>query len=92
MTPGGLTYRCAGPARMRRGFTFVEILATIALMAIVLPSAMAGISVALAAGSYAKQQSQASTLAHGKMMELVAPTSGRMSRKSHRGRRPRPRW
>jgi prepilin-type N-terminal cleavage/methylation domain-containing protein len=55
-----------------RGFTFVEILATIALIAIVFPSVMSGISLCLFAGDAAKQQAQASSLAHGKLMELVA--------------------
>jgi prepilin-type N-terminal cleavage/methylation domain-containing protein len=58
-------------SHVRRAFTFIEILATIALLAIVLPSVMAGISISLTAGGLARQQAQASSLANGKMMELA---------------------
>ena len=54
------------------GFTFVEILATIAFMAFVLPSVMAGISLSLSAGGAARQESQVAALGHAKLMELVA--------------------
>jgi len=55
----------------RRGFTFVEILATLTLLAIVLPVVMTGISLSLSVASLAKQQAQASSLAHAKLMELA---------------------
>ncbi|MFB3894065.1 MAG: prepilin-type N-terminal cleavage/methylation domain-containing protein [Phycisphaerae bacterium] len=58
--------------RSARGFTFVEALATIALIAIVMPSVMSGITACLTAGESARQQAQAASLAHGKLMELVA--------------------
>ncbi len=72
MSPASRTSR-----RFRRplrlgGFTFIEILATMSLIAIVIPPVMEGISVSLAAGSYAKQQAQASMLAQSKMSELLA--------------------
>ena len=54
------------------GLTFVEILATIAFMALVLPSVMGGISLSLSAGGAARQESQAAALGHAKLMELVA--------------------
>jgi type II secretion system protein I len=54
------------------GFTFIEILATIAVLAIVLPAVMGGISLSLAAASSARQKAEAATLAHSKLMELVS--------------------
>lgn len=56
----------------RRAFTFIEILATLTLLAIVLPPVMQGISLCLATAEFAKQQAQASSLCHGKLMELTA--------------------
>jgi len=55
-----------------RAFTFIEILATMALLAIVLPAVMTGISLCLSTAGLAKQQAQASSLGHSKLMELVA--------------------
>ena len=59
-------------ARATRGFTLIEILATLTLLAVVLPTAMSGISLSLATSGFAKQQAQASSLAYGKMNELAA--------------------
>jgi len=56
----------------RKGFTFIEILATMAMLGIVLPAVMNGISLSLSAAALARQQSQAAALAHSKLMELVA--------------------
>lgn len=58
--------------RRRRAFTFVEILATMALLAIVLPAVMGGISLCLSTASLARRQAEASALCQGKLMELVA--------------------
>lgn len=58
--------------KSRRGFTFIEILATMTLIAIVLPSIMNGISLCLSTAGTARQQSEASALAHDKMLELLA--------------------
>jgi len=55
-----------------RGFTLVEILATLTLAAIVLPAVMHGISQSLATASQARQQAEAASLAHGKLSEIVA--------------------
>ena len=55
-----------------RAFTLVEVLATIALAAIVLPAVMQGINLCLTTASQARDQSQAAALAHSKMSELVA--------------------
>lgn len=60
------------PQPRRRGFTLIEVLATIVLVAIVLPVAMNGISVALSAASVAKFDLEAATLAENKLNEIVA--------------------
>lgn len=67
----------------RRGFTFVEILATLALLALVLPAIMTGISLSLSAGSQAKNESQAAALGHVKLMELAV--SGQTEHASQAG-------
>jgi prepilin-type N-terminal cleavage/methylation domain-containing protein len=68
--------------RRRRGFTLVEVLATMVLLAIILPVAMKGISLAMAAGATARRTADAATLAEAKLNELVADgtwTSGQLS-------------
>ncbi len=63
----------ARPRRGRaRGFTFVEILATLALLAIVLPAVMTGISLSLSAADLARRQAQASSLGQAKLTELLS--------------------
>src|SRR5687768_1952130 len=56
----------------RGGFTLPEVLATLLLVAIVLPSVMQGISLATAAAGTARQRSEATALAESKLNELVA--------------------
>ena len=63
-----------GTRRFRPGFTFVEILATMAFLGIVLPAVMAGVTMSLSAANSAKRQALASSLAHGKLMELASQT------------------
>ncbi|HUT56437.1 MAG TPA: type II secretion system protein [Phycisphaerae bacterium] len=60
----------AGPAR--RAFTLVEVLATLVLVAIILPVAMSGISLALETAGVSRRQTEATALAHAKMEEIVA--------------------
>lgn len=69
--------RSAGPARRggRRGFTLMEVLATMLLMAIVLPVAMHGVSVCLQVAGVAKRSAEAATLAEGKLAELAATST-----------------
>jgi prepilin-type N-terminal cleavage/methylation domain-containing protein len=64
----------AEPARTagRRAFTLVEILATLALVAIILPVAMSGISLALGVADLSRRQTEAASLAETKMAEIVA--------------------
>ena len=64
-----------GPTRrelMRSGFTFIEILATLAIVAIVLPSVMHGLSLCLATADQARHEAQAASLAKDKLSELVS--------------------
>lgn len=56
----------------RHGFTLVEVLATLMLIAIVLPAVMRGIALATAAGSTARRRTEASSLAEAKMNEIIA--------------------
>ncbi|HEY1683363.1 MAG TPA: prepilin-type N-terminal cleavage/methylation domain-containing protein [Tepidisphaeraceae bacterium] len=59
----------------RSAFTLIEVLTTMLVMAIILPVAMSGISVALQAGEMAKRTSIAATLADGKLNELASNTA-----------------
>ena len=59
----------------RRGFTLVEVLASMALVAIILPVAMKGVSLALQAAALARQRSVAASLAQTELDELVATSA-----------------
>jgi len=50
----------------------VEVLATLALVAIILPVAMSGISLALATAGESRWQAEATALAQTKMAEILA--------------------
>lgn len=54
------------------GFTIVEILATMAMIAIILPVVMGGISLAFKVADESRWQVEASTLAQTKMAEILA--------------------
>jgi len=56
----------------RRGFTLLEVLATIVLMGIILYPVMHGISLATAAAGEAKHKVEACALAQTKLAELMA--------------------
>lgn len=56
----------------RRGLTLIEVLATIVMMAIVLPATMQGISMCVSASRDARQRSEAAALAEAKLGELLA--------------------
>jgi prepilin-type N-terminal cleavage/methylation domain-containing protein len=60
--------------RHRRGFTLIEVLTTMVVMAIILPVAMHGISVSLQAAEIAKRTAVATTLADGKLNDLASAT------------------
>lgn len=59
------------PRRFRSGFTFIEVLATLLLLGIVLPAVMSGISLCLTTASVARHQSEAAGLCHSKLTELA---------------------
>jgi general secretion pathway protein I len=61
------------------GFTLVEVLATLVLLGIVVPVAMRGVSVALAAAQTAKRTAEATSLAQSKLNELIADGSWQTS-------------
>lgn len=58
--------------RRTGGFTLIEVLAALMLMAVVLPVAMQGVSIATAAASSARHRNEAAALAQSKMDELLA--------------------
>jgi len=74
-TPNGVPGRRCGTRGARPAFTLVEVLATLVLIGIILPVAMRGVSVALAAASQAKHRAEAATLADSKLNQLVAEGS-----------------
>jgi len=57
------------------GFTLVEMLASLAMVAIVLPVAMEAIGLALSAAGFARQQREAAAFAQMKLAELVSTGS-----------------
>lgn len=57
--------------RRRVAFTLIEVLVAVALLAIVLPVVMGGISLALNVASSARRASLAATLARAKLDELA---------------------
>ena len=59
-------------AKHPRGFTLIEVLATLVLLGIVMPVAMRGVSLALAASSTARRTAEAASLAEMKLNELIA--------------------
>ena len=56
----------------RRGLTLVEVLATIVMLAIVLPAAMHGVTLCTATAQAARQRGEATALAEAKLSELIA--------------------
>src|SRR5258706_2116467 len=61
-----------GNRNARRGFTLLEVLATLVLIGIILPSVMHGISLATIAAGEAKHKVEAASLAQSKLSELIA--------------------
>ena len=58
--------------RHRGGFTLIEVLATMLLLAIVLPAVMQGVSIALGAASDARQRTEAAQVAQMQLASLLA--------------------
>jgi prepilin-type N-terminal cleavage/methylation domain-containing protein len=63
----GGTYR----ARRLRGFTLIEVLASVAILAIVIPFAMRAASTASMLASLSRHRAEAATLAEAKLADLV---------------------
>lgn len=55
----------------RRGFTLVEVLATLVLLGLVLPAVMRGVSLSMNAASHARRTLEAAQLAQGKIAEML---------------------
>ena len=72
MTASALTRSRSRAGRRSRGFTLIEVLATIVLMGIVLPVAMHGVSLCMRAAQASRQRTEAAGLAEAKLNELVA--------------------
>jgi general secretion pathway protein I len=60
-------HRCAP-----RGFTLIEVLAALMLIAIVLPASMKGIALSSSAATTARRRTEAAGLAEGKLQEIIA--------------------
>jgi general secretion pathway protein I len=58
--------------RRRRGFTLIEVLAALVLLALVLPAAMRGVSLASSAASLAQKKTKAAALGSSKLQEILA--------------------
>lgn len=58
--------------RSKGAFTLIEVLATLTLVAIVLPVVIDGVLLSLATAGQARQQTEAASLAQSKLAELVA--------------------
>ncbi|HVT90926.1 MAG TPA: type II secretion system protein [Tepidisphaeraceae bacterium] len=72
MSIAGRKPRTLSRRTSRSAFTLIEVLVTMGLMGIVLPVAMRGISISIAAASYARHAAEASTLGQSKLNEIVA--------------------
>ena len=67
-----MTRRPHNPRSVRRAFTLIEVIASMLLIALVLPVVMKGISLATRAAAGAKQRTEAIGLAQSKLHELLA--------------------
>ena len=56
----------------RRAFTLIEVLATLLLIAIVMPAVMQGVSIALATAGSARQRTEAAAVAQAQLATLLA--------------------
>lgn len=65
-----------------KGFTFIELLATVVLIAVIMPVAMGGISLCTSLAGQSREQIEAATLAKAKLTELVVGKSWETGDKS----------
>ncbi len=59
------------PVRRRRGFTFIELLATLLFITILMPTAMRGVSLCTQVAGEARRQIEAASLARTQLTELL---------------------
>ena len=59
-------------SRRRRGFTFAELLATVVLIAIIMPVAMRTVALCTRLGGLSRKETEAASLARAKLTELIA--------------------
>jgi prepilin-type N-terminal cleavage/methylation domain-containing protein len=64
-------YRVTESCRRSKGFTFIELLATVVLIAVIMPVAMQGISLCTRLAGQSRRQIEGATLAKAKLTELV---------------------
>lgn len=64
----------------RAGFTLAEVLVSLALVGVLLPTAMAGITLAMGLGDSARHRTEAATLARSKLDELLVTGDWQSSR------------
>jgi prepilin-type N-terminal cleavage/methylation domain-containing protein len=68
----------------RRGFTFIELLATIVLIAVIMPVAMRSIGLCTRLAGQSRRQMEAASLAKAKLTELIV--TGQWEDGNQRGR------
>ena len=68
--------------RLRNAFTLAEVLAALAFMAIVIPVAMQGLSIASRAGAVAERKREAVRVAERLLNETLVTTNGNQSAQS----------
>ncbi|HEC03127.1 MAG TPA: type II secretion system protein [Phycisphaerales bacterium] len=78
------TYRDRMVERARRssGFTFIELLATVVLIGIIMPVAMHSIALCASLGGQARRQIEAASLARTRLTELTASGDWKTSEKA----------
>lgn len=62
----------ASPRRARRGMSLLEALATLVLVAVLVPAAMQAVTISLRAAQQARQDQEASLLAESRLNEVLA--------------------
>ena len=75
-------HRTAEARRRFGGFTFIELLATVVLIAVIMPVAMGGISLCTSLAGQSRRQIEAATLAKARLTELVLSRSWETGDKS----------
>lgn len=70
------------PSRRFGGFTFIELLATVVLIGIIMPVAMHSIALCTSLGGQARKQMEAASLARTRLTELTASQDWQTSEKA----------